>query len=85
MLNNLHFKLINMQTKLIDGKEITWLSEEEYQKAVGQLRLQLNGVMRYFDMYGQDVFITQAVNEIIKLSIDFSLRVRGVDHPIQLD
>ena len=62
-----------------------WLSDEEYQKAIGQFRLQLNGVFEPFNCYGLDVFIPGAMTEIIKLTEDFSLRVRGYDKPIDLN
>lgn len=65
--------------------DIHWLSDEEYQKAVGQLRLQLNGVMAPFKQYGLNVFIPGAIAEIVQLAEDFGLRVRGVDKPIDLD
>jgi len=65
--------------------KIRWLPDEEYSKAVGQFRLQVGVVLRIFDAYGQGVFITQAVGEIVKLAEDFGLRVRGVDKPISLD
>ena len=61
-----------------------WLPDEEYTKAVGQLRMQLSGVLEPFDMYGQGVYIPTAVSEIVKLAEDFGLRVRGVDKPIDL-
>lgn len=62
-----------------------WLPDEEYQKVVGQLRLQLNGVLAPFNAYGLGVFIPGAVTEIVKLCEDFGLRVRGVDKAISLE
>lgn len=64
---------------------IHWLSDEEYAKAVGQFRLQLNKVFQPFNLYGLDVYIPGAVNEITRLAEDFGLRVRGVDKPIVLE
>jgi len=64
--------------------DIHWLDDEQYQKATGQLRLQLNGLMSVFHGYGQDVFIPEVINEIIKMTEDFGLKVRGVDKPIAL-
>ena len=69
--------------KQIDG--IHWLPEAEYQKAVGQLRLQLNGVFKPFDVYGLGVFIPGAIAEALKLAEDFGLRVRGVNKPLSLE
>jgi len=64
---------------------VDWIPDEEYQKAIGQLRLQLNGVFQPFQAYGLNVFIPGAIEETIKLAEDFSLRVRGYDKPIDLD
>ncbi len=73
---------------------IPYLPDEDYRKAVGQLRMQLTAVfdflkvddklpIRYF--HGMGEFIPGAVEEIIKLAEDFSLRVRGVDKPISIE
>lgn len=62
--------------------DIYWLDDESYQKAVGQLRLQINGALRPLRLYGQEVYCNQAADAIIKLCEDFSLRVRGVEHII---
>ena len=64
--------------------KIHWLPDEEYQKAVAQLRLQLNGVFSVFNTYGLDVYVPGAISEAVKLAEDFGLRVRGVDKPIVL-
>jgi len=65
--------------------KLNWLPEDDYQKAVGQLRLQLNGVFQPFNQYGLEVFIPGAIHEVVKLAEDFSLRVRGYDKPIDLE
>ena len=65
--------------------KIRWLPDTEYQKALTQLRLQLNGVFEPFDQYGLGVFIPGAVQEAVKLCEDFGLRVRGVDKPLSLE
>ena len=64
---------------------IHWLTEEEYKKAEGQLRLQLNGVFGPFNQYGLHIFVPGAIDEVVKLAQSFSLRTRGVDKPISLD
>jgi len=63
---------------------IPWLSDSDYKKAVGQLRLQFNGVFEPFHGYGQGVFIPGAIEECVKLAEDFGLRVRGIDKEIAL-
>jgi hypothetical protein len=70
---------------MVSKSEIPWLPDDEYAKAIGQFRLQLNGVFEPFRQYGQDVYVPGAIREIVKLTEDFSLRVRGVDQPIDLD
>ncbi len=67
------------------NSQMHWLSQEEYQKAVTQLRLQLNGVFEPFDIYGLGAFIPSAVMEAVKLCEDFGLRVRGIDKPLSLE
>ena len=61
------------------------LPQAEYDKAIGQFRLQLNGVLEPFRKYGLAEFIPGAIKEIVQLTEDFGLRVRGVDKPISLD
>jgi len=65
--------------------KIFWLPQEQYDKAVLQLRLQVGGIMHPLRMYGQDPFVDQAIDEIVRLTEDFGLRVRGVDKPISLE
>ena len=62
-----------------------WLSDEEYKKAEGQLRGTLRGIMACFNQYGLDAFVPGAIAEIVKASVDFSLRLRGFDKPISLE
>lgn len=61
------------------------LPEDDYKKAIGQLRLQLNGVFEPFRMYGLQDYIPGATDECVRLAEDFGLRVRGVDKPINLE
>ena len=61
-----------------------YLEEKDYKKAVGQLRLQLNGVFKVFDMYGMGAHIPMAIEEVVVLADLFSQRVRGKDVPIML-
>ena len=58
---------------------------EDYDKAKGQLRLQLNDVLSIFSMYGMKEFIPSAVEEIMELAEQFSMRTRGKDIPIRLN
>ena len=60
------------------------VSEEAYQKALTQLRLQLNGTMNCFRCYGMENDADGAILEIIKLTEQFAMRVRGKDIPIKV-
>lgn len=62
--------------------EINWLEQKDYDKAVGQFRLQLNGVLSVFAMYGMRDYIPSVVEEIVELAEMFGQRVRGKDIPI---
>lgn len=75
------------------GDDIRWIPDDQYAKLVGRLRLQLNGLFEGFCAKGSGTFTTSIVGmecspfleEIIKLSEDFGLLVRGVDKPISLE
>ena len=61
------------------------LSDDEYNKAIGQLRLAVGSVLSVFNMYGQGVYIKGALEEIVRLAEDFGIRVRGIDKPISVE
>ena len=60
------------------------IPQELYDKALGQFRLQLNGIMSNFRCYGLDNDVDGACEEIIKLTELFAMRVRGKDVPIKV-
>jgi len=63
-----------------------WLTEEEYAKAVGQLRLSIGAILgSTFSLYGMGAYTPGATEAIVKLAEDFSLRCRGLDKPIMVD
>lgn len=62
-----------------------WLPDAQYQKSKTQLTMQIGGVLKIFNVYGQEPYIRQATEEIVKLCEDFGLRVRGLDKPVSLD
>lgn len=70
-----------MRSKQYDYQRIP---KDDYDKAIGQLRLQLNGVFAPFRMYGLDVFIPGAKEQAVLLCEQFSMRCRGKQQPIQL-
>ena len=60
------------------------ISQEDYDKAKGQLRLQLNDVMSIFQCHGLQLFVPPAIEEIVELAERFGERVREKDVPIVL-
>lgn len=58
------------------------IDEEHYQKAIGQFRLQLNGIMSCFRCYGLGNDVNEASEEIVRLAENFGMLVRGKDAPI---
>jgi len=64
----------------------TVLSDESYDKAVGEFRFNVNKVLRVFNMYGMGVHVESAQEEIVKLAEDFGQRIRGdLDKPISVE
>jgi len=64
----------------------TVLSDESYEKAVGQFRMAVGGVLSVFNMYGMGVYMGAAQEEIVRLAEDFGQRIRGdLDKPISID
>lgn len=64
---------------------MNWLTDEQYRKLEGIFKLQLNKVMEPFRMYGLGDHIPGAIDEIVKLTVDFSLVLRGKDKPVSID
>ena len=62
----------------------TKIPQTEYNKAKGQLRLQLTGVFSPFMCYGLNEYVSGAIDECIHLAEQFSMRVRGKDIPIEM-
>ena len=60
------------------------IPQEQYDKAIGQFRLQLSGVMNNFRCYGLQEDVESAIPEIIKLAEQLAMRVRGKDIPIKV-
>ena len=57
--------------------DITWLPNDEFRKAEGQMRLQLGEILSCFNIYGLDALVPGAIEKITEVAIDFSKRVRG--------
>lgn len=64
--------------------EYSKIPQKEYDKAIGQWRLQAGEILSVFNFYGMDIYIKGALAELEEITVQFSKRVRGVDAPIQL-
>ena len=60
------------------------ISEANYQKAKGQLKMAVGEVLSVFNVYGMHIYFTGAIEEIVELAEQFGKRVRNHDVPIQL-
>ena len=61
------------------------LNQHDYDKCVGQFRLQLCDVFSCFNMYGQGELIPGAIAEVVELAEKFGMRVRKKDIAISLE
>ena len=60
------------------------IPQEQYDKALGQFRLQLGSIMNCFRCYGLDQDVDGASDEIVKLAEQFGMRIRGKNIPIRV-
>lgn len=60
------------------------IPEEAYKKALFHLRSQLNAVWNFANCYGLNDDVSTAIEESIKLAVQFSMVVRGKDIPIKV-
>ena len=60
------------------------ISEEEKHKAVAQWKLQLNGALEAFNLYGLGLHIPYVKEIITELALQLHKRLNGIDHPIDL-
>ena len=63
--------------RILNSEEI----DLEWEKAVGQFRLTLNGIMKPLRLYGQGDYVDSAIEEIVSLAIQLYQRLEGVDEP----
>ncbi len=57
------------------------ISDEEFDKIIGQYRLQLNGLLKPLRMYGQGLYVDGVIGELESLGVQLHLRLSGVDIP----
>ncbi len=60
------------------------ITQDDYDKAMFQLRSQLNAVWNFANCYGLNDDVKLANEESIKLAEQFSMRTRGKDVPIKV-
>ncbi len=71
---------------MIDEEEVDipylWLSDEEWNKLMFHVRTQVNAIQKPLRVYGQDVYVDGATEELMKLFDLFSQYIRGKDVPL---
>jgi len=60
------------------------ISQDEFNKAMGQFRLQLNAIMNVFNVYGLTIYVDSAKMEISLLAEQLAKRIQGEDIPIKV-
>jgi len=60
------------------------ISQDKYDKARGQLKIQTANVLDVFNCYGMGIHIKDITEECVHLAEQFAMRVRGKDIPIKL-
>lgn len=66
----------------VQGKNIPWLPDDDFKKSLFQLRGQLMELMRPLELYGQKPIVDDIIAQVIDLTVDFSLKARGIDRPL---
>lgn len=59
--------------------------DEEFDKAIGQFRLMLNGIMNPLRLYGQGYYVDTASEEILSLAVQLHQRLSGIDEPYHVN
>ena len=57
----------------------------EFDKVVGQFRLQLNGVLEPFNLYGMHTYVPVAIKLIESLAVQLHHKLSGLDIPYYYD
>ena len=61
------------------------LHEEEYNKIIGQYRLQLNDLLSPLRMYGQGHYCDMLADQLVILSAQLHFKLMGIDIPYEVD
>lgn len=59
------------------------LDDLDFDKIIGQYRLQLNGLLKPLRLYGQGGYVDAAMEELVSLAIQVHLKLSGVDIPYE--
>jgi hypothetical protein len=65
-----------------DEYAFPWLSEEEWEAALQDLKRKVGSLLGVFNCYGMGDYLPHVLWQILDSAIDFSMRVRGEDRPI---
>ncbi len=71
--------MTNKYEEYFKQNNIPYLDEGSYRKAIFQLRGQLIQLFRPLELYGQRPIVDEVIEQTIKLTEDFALKVRGID------
>ena len=75
----------NWQGYFIGREEVPENEDTEFDKAVGQLRLSLNQILKPLRLYGQSTYVDSVTEEIISLALQLHQRLEGIDMPYYIN
>jgi len=61
------------------------LEDSEFDKIVGQYRLQLNRLLRPLRQYGQGLYVDSVSDELVHLGLQMHMKLSGVDIPYEVN
>ncbi len=61
-----------------------WLSDEDWEKLQRHTRFQINAILHPLRIYGQDIFVDGATEELMTLFDLYGQVVRGKDIPVMV-
>ena len=61
------------------------LEDADWEKAVGQYRLQVGAVLRPLRLYGQAQYVVSAIEELVSLALQLHLKLSGVEMPFHIN
>ena len=61
------------------------LPEDEYNKILGQYRLQLNGLLLPLRLYGQGQFVDMVSEQLVILGAQLHYKLIGIDTPYEVE